>query len=165
MLLLLLTLLAPARADQVAFPVAELPRVQTETQAQAIRGRAIEASVREVNWFLRPFARSRLNKVTTTCPAYRLIVRDPDFEVQCDGETVFSWTLGRSGTWTTETGEEVHVTLVEHPGAFTLRFQAPGGAKTFHYQVLGPDRLRVTQTIDSARLPRPVQYALDYGTR
>lgn len=168
MLLSLLLAALPATAGR-AIPDSEFMLVQSEDEVDAIRGQAIERSVQSVTWLFRGFARNRLNAVTTACPAYRLIIREPDFEVRCDGETVFAWTLGRSGMWTTETGDDVHVTLIEQPRSFTLRFQAAGGAKTFTYTHREDGSLRVTQQIDSSRLPVPVRYSLDYalpeGTR
>ena len=155
---------APARAgarEDVPDDVYLL--AQPEPVVQSIRAAGIERSVQSVNWFIRGFARQRLQQVATACPAYQILVRDPHFEVICDGETVFEWQLGQTGTWTTETGDVVGVTLIELKSAFELRFDAGGGqGKTFHYAWDDVGNLTVTQQITSPRLPVPVRYALQY---
>jgi len=134
----------------------------SDEAVEAVRQAAIERSVQSVSWFFRGFARSRLNKVATRCGAYRLVVSDPDFRVECNGDTVFAWTFGKTGTWTTETGDVVDVHLTEQPGGFELQFLTGNAGKTFTY-VYGPDGdLRVSQKIHSPSLPVPVEYGLDY---
>lgn len=154
---------AAAHAGKRDVPDATFRFDRPESHVQDVRAAGIERSVRSVNWFLRGFARSRLKQVATACPEYRIVVRDPHFEVFCNGATVFEWTLGKTGTWTTETGDVVGVTLVELPSAFDLHFDAGDGAgKRFHYAWDDQGHLAVTQTITSPHLPVPVQYTLTY---
>lgn len=134
----------------------------SDEAVEAVRQAAIERSVQSVSWLFRGFARSRLNKVATKCGAYRLVVSDPDFRVECNGDTVFAWTFGKTGTWTTETGDVVDVHLTEKPGGFELRFLTGNAGKTFTY-IYGPNGdLRVSQKIHSPSLPVAVEYGLDY---
>ena len=156
----------PAPADGVRDIPAEVFRAsQPREVVEATRAAAIERSVREVSWFFRGYARHRLSKVATACPAYQLVVDAPRFEVICDGKTVFHWRLGQTGTWTTETGDVVHVTLTEQPSAFVLRFDtdADGGSgKQFTYAWDQAGGLVVSQQIFSPHLPVPVAYSLHY---
>jgi len=167
-LLLAGALLLPALPAHAQEPERHLPDqvfrlAHPQAVVQAIRGAGIERSVQAVNWFIRGFARHRLEQVATACPAYQILVDDPHFQVICDGNTVFEWTLGQTGTWTTETGDTVGVTLIEHPSAFELHFDAGKGAgKSFHYAWDDRGGLVVTQQITSPRLPVPVRYALTY---
>lgn len=136
-----------------------------ETHNQAVRSAAIERSVQSVSWLFRGFARRRLNTVATACPAYQLLVSDPSFEVKCDGKTVFAWTFGQTGTWTTETGDVVEVELTEVSDGFNLQFTSGDSGKTFRYQYQPDGRLRVSQRIHSGMLPVPVEYGLDYVSK
>ncbi|MFK7930996.1 MAG: hypothetical protein AB8H79_22615 [Myxococcota bacterium] len=129
---------------------------------QRVRSEAVERSVMSVSWLFRGFARRRLAKVATACPAYQLVVRDPHFEVKCDGNAVFVWTLGKTGTWTTETGDVVDVLLTEKPGGFELQFTSGDSGKRFTYIYGENGTLRVSQRIHSGMLPVPVEYGLDY---
>jgi len=129
---------------------------------QQVRIEAIERSVMGVSWLFGGFARRRLAKVATACPAYQLLVRDPHFEVKCNGEAVFVWSLGKTGTWTTETGDVVDVLLSEQTGGFELQFTSGDSGKRFTYIYGAQGTLRVSQRIHSGMLPVPVEYGLDY---
>ncbi len=158
----LLIMLASAVAARPDIPSNEFILAFSAGKTSAIREDAIDRSAMSVNWFFRGFARNRLREVTTACKAYRLVIDAPKFEVYCEGKQVFRWTMGQTGTWTTETGDVVDVDLSYDESSYTLVFDSPGGSKTFNYAYLGNDRLRVTQTIESSRLPTPVSYSLEY---
>jgi len=155
---LLLTALAGAAA-----PAAATYQLRQDSVAsQRILDAAVEEGVNQVSWALRPLARPRLAEVATACPEYRVSIQGDQYSVQCRGKDPFSWTIGKTGPWTSRAGKTLTVALTRSGDVFRLSFTETDGGKSWVYDFSGEDTLRVTQSVTSAHLGKPMTWSLDY---
>jgi len=126
---------------------------------------AIDVAVRQVSWFIRTFARGRLEK---TNPLYETVVIE-----RAEGE----WTIlvddrkpvtapvdGTPVEWEREDGEVFDVTVeLQEDGSLLQRFVAEDGERDNHY-VLGPDGETMSMNVEirSPKLKEPVRYTWMY---
>lgn len=136
---------------------------QSDSAVKAELDRAVEEGVQQVSWALRGLARPQLAKTTKACPAYDFAIEGADFRVQCQGRDPFSWTVGKSGTWTDDKGDEVKVDLkATGERSWLIDFEASAGGKRIHYQFDEGGGLTVTQEVYSSHLAEPVRWTLLY---
>lgn len=136
---------------------------QSSATVKAELDRAVEDGVQQVSWALRGLARPQLAKTTHACPAYTFDIEGSDFTVQCQGRDAFSWTVGRTGTWTDEKGDAIKVSLkATGERSWLIDFEADAGGKRIHYQFDEAAGLTVTQEVYSSHLSEPVRWTLLY---
>ncbi|MBI5070852.1 MAG: hypothetical protein HZB56_21740 [Deltaproteobacteria bacterium] len=124
---------------------------------------AIERSISEMSFVLRPFARSRLeagNRVFS-----RLVVRRDggDLVVERDGAPVRSPADGSAAPWLSPGGETYQVRQSLDGPVLVQRFAADGVERInrLHLAADGAT-LRLEAVVRSDRLPAPVAYAVEY---
>lgn len=160
LLLTFITITVPAWAanPQMAGHYAYVPERSMNVAA------AVEKTVEEVGFVLRPFARSRLNK---TNQPYRHITLGMDQDklsiitdqrapivVPADGSPV---------KWKREDGEVMDVSMTWQGDALQETFATEDGRRINRFE-LSPDgqELRMLVTVSSKRLPKPLTYTLTY---
>jgi hypothetical protein len=155
----------PALMLLLAMPAAAQAPLGTWTLASApdIPG-AIDAAVKDMNFVIRPIARGRLRK---TNPSYQRVSL-----ARNGGEFVFQYEQrapqhmpadGAAVPWKREDGEVFRISARQDGEDLVQRFQAEDGERTNVFHVDPATRtLRLTVTVASGKLPRPLTYTLSY---
>jgi hypothetical protein len=124
---------------------------------------AIERSIADMSFVIRPVARSRLVKTnpryqrialshTETAIAVRFDARKP-IEMPADGHKI---------PWNREDGEKFDVSAQWSGAQLVMRLTAEDGERTNTFVLEPDDTLKLHVQITSARLPKPVTYVLAY---
>lgn len=124
----------------------------------------VEATVQSLNVLFRPLARKKLTEGNPLREQVVLAVAGDAITVGFGGDRKVSGRLGGPGVaWTSESGSALTVTFSLVKGRIVMNCVAKDGARrnVFTLDASG-DRLTMSVTMSSERLPVPVQYALTY---
>ena len=125
---------------------------------EAARTAAIEATVAEMPFLFRPFARSRIGAATTIPASLQIVVT---------GAYVRLWGLETRwvGTPVQHTGDggapETVTRRIEGPVLVHEARQSDGLGRE-EYRLTGPDTLTFGMTVESDQLTLPIRYTLHY---
>lgn len=125
---------------------------------------AVEKTVQEVNFVIRPIARSRLNKTNRPYQNITLATAPDTFSITTDKRAPIVMPAdGKPVKWKREDGETMDVSMQWQGAALQETFAADDGKRVNLYE-LSPDgrELRMRVTVSSKRLPRPLVYTLVY---
>jgi len=125
---------------------------------------AIDRTVQQLNALIRGIGRRRLTESNQIRDAVELKIQgDKVTTIFTPGGTVTT-TLGASAiSWTTDTGKSVKVKSALVKGRLVQDFQADDGSRRNVFTVdASGDKLTLSVTIRSDRMPEPLKYALSY---
>jgi hypothetical protein len=126
---------------------------------------AINATVTDMNFIKRPFAR---HKLTNLNPPYRKVtiaISNREVLVKFDEREPIHMPLGgRSAPWTREDGDKFMVAAQASKDQLVQTFKNDEGERTNVFK-LSPDgkSLIMSATIKSPQLPRPLTYSISFG--
>lgn len=127
----------------------------------------IDDTVDELNFVLRPFARMRLKEATKQCEDIKIDFRGPELSIQCDDRpAAVAPVTGEQGLYVNE--EEHRFALVYKLGQRQiLQVFADRDGQRKNLYSLSPDGrvLTIETTIESDRLPKPLEYTRTYEKR
>lgn len=133
-------------------------------RAEAAIREAVERSVDDLFFLVRPFARSRLERSTDPCPTLDIRLASGRVSIWCerDEDRFVSSPDGRPRTMTFE-GKELVLAQTVKSEVIRQRFESDEGERINHYRLEEGGRiLRMDVELDSPRLPHPVSYAIRY---
>ncbi len=125
---------------------------------------AVEKTVQEVNFVIRPIARSRLNKTNQPYQNITLATAPEKLSITTDKRApIVTPADGKPVKWKREDGETLDVSMKWQGEALQETFAADDGKRVNLYE-LSPDgrELKMLVTVSSKRLPRPLVYTLVY---
>lgn len=125
---------------------------------------AVEKTVKEVNFVIRPIARSRLNKTNQPYQHITFAVAPDKLSITTDKRApIVTPADGKPVKWKREDGETLDVSMKWQGDALQETFAADDGKRVNLYE-LSPDgnELKMLVTVSSKRLPRPLSYTLVY---
>lgn len=125
---------------------------------------AVDKTVAEVNFVLRPIARSRLNKTNQPYQHITFEVAPDKLSITTDKRApIVTPADGRPVKWKREDGEIMNVSMQWKDHALQETFAAEDGRRVNLFE-LSPDgrELKMLVTVSSKRLPKPLVYALVY---
>lgn len=126
---------------------------------------AIDTAVKKVSWFIRTFARGRLEKTNPVYHTIDITRPDDNWSIVVDGrKPVIAPVNGDSVSWTREDGEKFQVSIHE-VDAQTLDevFVASDGVRTNQFE-WSPDGTTMAMhvKVESPKLKEPLTYTLNY---
>lgn len=139
---------------------ADLPSgiVGTWDSMSGNRDAAIDALVQEMSMFVRPFARTRLNRATKPCEELSFWTVGERIATRCDDEpAIIDAPDGVPIDWTSNSGETYSVSLEVRGDALVQTFSSDAGRRTNLYRVSG-GKLNLQVTVSSEKLPRDLSY-------
>ncbi len=159
-LFLVLLLAGIARADNPALTGHYLYVPERSAAVEQM----VDKTVAEMNFLLRPIARSRLNK--TNQPYQKITLDFPagKASIITDKRAAIVTTAdGKPVKWKREDGEVMDVSMQWQGSALQETFAAEDGKRVNLFE-LSPDgtELRMLVTVSSKRLPKPLVYTLVY---
>ena len=126
--------------------------------------RAVEKAVTEVNFVLRPMARSRLKKTNQPYQNITLTIGADKLSITTDRRAaIVTPASGKPVKWRREDGEMLDVSMKWQGRTLQETFAAKDGKRVNVFE-LSPDggELRMMVTVSSKRLPKPLVYTLVY---
>lgn len=157
-----LFLLGTAAIAAAAEPGERWVRATPQAETTQIIDRAVDAAAANVSWAFRGIARPQLAKHATACEGYRFEIEGDRFQVRCDDEEPFAWTVGQKGTISGADGRESTVDLRRQGSTYDLKIESARGGKSWRYAFDDGDRLVVTQRIFSPHLSEDMVWVLTY---
>lgn len=159
------TLVSPtAHAQQPEAPVLGSYKLSiSKSKARARVDARIEALVDEMNFLIRPIARSKLQNSSLICGRFSFDTEGDDLLTRCDGARVDrSSRHGKKGK-TVYNGEE-YVLIQRLDGRRVFQsFTGGDGVRSSRYELSEDGRTLTMKTrISSDQLPRPLEYTLVY---
>lgn len=131
-------------------------------QERAARDRAVEDAVAELNFLVRPIARSRLTSATPISPTLRIAADDSSLTVASDSRLYTAPLDGRSARTKGITGDPVELRYRITEGRLVQTLDGDGGGRANTF-VLAGERLVMDVRIYSPRLPKDVHYKLTFA--
>lgn len=125
---------------------------------------AVEKTVAEVNFVLRPIARSRLKKTNQPYQSITLATASDKLSITTDKRApIVTPANGKPIKWKREDGEMLDVSMKWQGKALQETFAAEDGKRVNVFE-LSPDggELKMLVTVSSKRLPKPLVYTLVY---
>ena len=125
---------------------------------------AIEDIVQEMNFLIRPIARSRLKEANVVPGSIGFAKRGVELEIEMAGKRPLSAPVDGTAVFRTNShGERIKVVQRVSQPKLHQHCSGSQGEREIHY-VLDEDGKRLTAhiTIRSERLPKPLQYRLTY---
>lgn len=125
---------------------------------------AVEKTVAEVNFVLRPIARSRLNKTNQPYQNITLGITAGKASITTDKRApIVAPTDGKPIKWRREDGEVMDLSMQWQGKGLQETIAADDGKRVNLFE-LSPDgnELRMLVTVSSKRLPKPLVYTLVY---
>lgn len=125
---------------------------------------AVEKTVAEVNFVLRPIARSRLKKTNQPYQSITLTASADKLSITTDKrDPIVTPANGTPIKWKREDGELLDVSMKWQGKALQETFSAEDGKRVNLFE-LSPDggELKMLVTVSSKRLPKPLVYTLVY---
>lgn len=125
---------------------------------------AVEKAVQDVNFVIRPMARSRLNKTNQPYQNITLATAPDKLSITTDKRApIVTPADGKPVKWKREDGEMLAVSMKWQGEALQETFAADDGKRVNLYD-LSPDgrELKMHVTVSSKRLPKPLAYTLVY---
>ncbi|HCH64794.1 MAG: hypothetical protein CL927_08625 [Deltaproteobacteria bacterium] len=124
---------------------------------------AVGDVVSDLNIMIRELARRKLSGVTKVCGEYVLSVEPTVVRLGCDGGPVH--VLPRDGQpyqTTNPAGQPVQGTVEVTDEAVILSWQGGAGKRVNHFE-RSEAGLRLSVTVSSENMPRPLKWQVDYG--
>ena len=124
----------------------------------------IEAATAPMNFVTRPIARSRLRKTNPVYQAIRLERTPGEFVITYDVRAPQRMPANGSAVpWKREDGDEFLISARADKDDLVQRYKAEDGERTNVFHLDPATRaMTLTVTVSSAKLPKPVTYAITY---
>lgn len=157
---LLLALASLARADnaQLAGSYSYVPERSDSVD------QAIASTVADMNFLIRPIAKSRLGK--TNKPYQRLVVTQSGGNISVvrdNHAAIVTPSDGKAVPWKREDGEVMEVSTVWHGNELAQTFVAEDGKRINHYTLSADgQQLNMKVSVTSSKLKKPLVYTLVY---
>ncbi|MCB9765484.1 MAG: hypothetical protein H6739_37265 [Alphaproteobacteria bacterium] len=136
--------------------------VSSQAELAAEKERAIERTLAEMNFALRPLAARELEGVVNWCQSYEMTRDATQFTVSCDGKPPVVAPLdGSEATFTNRDGERFPLGVQVRGDAIWLKFSGEQG----HQEVLytgTADGLVVEKSIHSPFMEEPLRWTMRY---
>lgn len=127
--------------------------------------KAIEATIKGMNFIARPIARKRLRE-TNVPPYQRIVISYTQAEVSITTDQRAPIRTSPNGTpvdWTREDGEKFKVSTVWESGKLKQTFKGKDGQRVNTYSISADGKTLAMQvSVTSPRLPRPLTYKVVY---
>lgn len=125
---------------------------------------AVEKTVAEVNFVLRPIARSRLKKTNQPYQSITLSASADKLSITTDKRSpIVTPASGTPIKWTREDGEVLDVSMQWKGSALQETFAAEDGKRVNLFELSADGgELKMLVTVSSKRLPKPLVYTLVY---
>jgi hypothetical protein len=125
--------------------------------------RAIEATVKKMNFVTRPIARSRLRKTNPAYASIALAFTGDEARITAgSGRAVVLPASGAPVRWKRSDGEVFTVSGKLQNGTYIETFDAKDGRRTNTFSLTPDGALKLQVTVTSPRLPSPLRYTLMY---
>lgn len=137
-------------------------QLENPASAQGVIDDAIDGVVKEMNFFVRGIARSRLEDEATVCRQWTLTESAETFAFQCAQQP--SWQMAVSASPTNLKGEDGRDITAQYEATGTSRQAtlASERGERRHQWERQDERLIYRATIVSEKLPKPLQWTLVY---
>ena len=122
---------------------------------------AIEGVVKEMNFFVRGIARSRLEEETQLCQQWSLTL----------AEQIFTWQCAAGAQWTVSThsdtelkgddGRAIHASVKQIGQDVSVTLRSERGTRTHIWEQQG-DTVIYRSILESEKLPKPLEWSLKY---
>lgn len=126
---------------------------------------AIDTAVKKVSWFIRTFARGRLEKTNEVYQTIDITRPDDNWSISFDGrKPVVAPVSGDTVPWTREDGEKFRVVIHEvGPRTLDQVYVAEDGVRTNQFEWSQDGKTMAMHVkIESPKLKEPVTYTLNY---
>lgn len=143
-------------------PVVGTWQLEDSSSAQGVIDEAIDGVVKEMNFFIRSIARSRLEKEAQVCQQWQLGDAQQMFQWQCDQQP--SWQIMATADATDLKGDDGRDITAQYVGTDNSRqatLLSERGERIHQWQQEG-DRMLYHATIVSEKLPKPLEWTLVY---
>ena len=129
--------------------------------ASSSTSEAIEKVVKEMNFFVRSIARSRLEEEAQVCQRWSLLLTEQTFKWQCaDGP---QWTVNTHSNTKLkgDDGREIQASFSQVGDRVSVTLQSERGTRTHSWEERG-NEMKYFSTLMSEKLPKPLEWSLDY---
>jgi len=125
--------------------------------------KAVEATVEQLNFMIRPVARSRLAKPNTPSPRVCIAVGDRA-QIELGARIVSAPLDGQAVSWSRLDGEVLQVSIRQSGERLVETFQGADGSRRNTFTLLdGGKALAMDVQLESPKLPEPLRYRLVYS--
>jgi hypothetical protein len=126
-------------------------------------GKAIEETIRTMNFVTRPVARGRLRKTNPAYTSISLAFTAAQARITAGpGAPIILPASGAPVRWKREDGETFTVSGKLQNGTYVETFEAKDGRRTNAFSPTSDGTLTMHVTVTSPRLPTPLRYKLVY---
>lgn len=123
---------------------------------------AVEAAVAQMSFYIRPFARPRLEEGAKWCREYRMALTANVYDLTCDTKKPVVRKLDNSdGPITNDQGEPVEVEVKTTADTVTIIYRGPSGTRRNDFRFQG-EKMIVNSSVSSDMLPEPMAWTLTY---
>ncbi len=123
---------------------------------------AVEAAVAQMSFYIRPFARPRLQEGANWCKNYQMSLDAAIYHIKCDAKAPVVRKLDNTeGPITNDQGEPVEVEVKTTADTVTIIYRGPSGTRQNHFKFTG-DKMIVNSSVSSDMLPEPMKWTLAY---
>ena len=123
---------------------------------------AVEAAVAQMSFYIRPFARPRLQEGANWCREYHMSLSHAVYDLKCDAKKPVVRKLDNTdGPITNDQGEPVEVEVKTTADTVTIIYRGPSGTRRNDFKFMG-DRMIVNSSVSSDMLPEPMAWTLAY---
>lgn len=146
-----------------ASPVQGTWQLQNAEAAPAALTKAIDSVVKEMNFFVRSIARSRLEEQAVTCLQWTLADVAQGFQWQCDDKAPMVVAYEGETALKGDDGRDIKGSFSQSGQSVTTSLSSERGLRTNQWQ-LGADgnSLTYTATLTSEKLPKPFTWTFNY---
>jgi len=137
----------------------------TQTRTDDVAA-AIDSTVADMNFIKRPIARKKLTRLNPVYKKVVIAISDRGVFVKFDERDLIPMPPGgQPGPWTREDGDKFMVAAQVSKDQMIQTFKNDEGERTNLFK-LSPDgkTLTMSATIKSPQLPKPLTYAISFGT-
>ena len=122
---------------------------------------AIEGVVKEMNFFVRGIARSRLEEEAQVCPEWRIKRSEQSFSWQCEDGAM--WTVDTQGgpALKGDDGRDIRATFTQLGDSVSVTLRSERGVRT-HQWLRQADGVMYRSILESEKLPKPLEWSLQY---
>lgn len=137
-------------------------QLQSPSNTQATLDEAVDTVVKEMNFFIRGFARSALEKEAVVCQQWQMQSDVKHFTWQCDDQAPV--TISRIGAMSLKGDDDrtITATMRETGGRVETTLVSERGKRTNIWQLNSSEELAYTAVLESEKLPKPLQWTLIY---
>lgn len=138
-------------------------QLQNPGNTQATLDAAVDSVVSEMNFFIRGFARSALEKETVVCQQWQFQSDAQQFTWQCDEQAPVTLMMSGETPLKGDDDRDILGTFQQADGRIETTLASERGVRTNVWQMTGAGHLSYTATLESEKLPKPLTWTLTYA--